>query len=98
MNKVSWHATSTPLLIAPAPCKADGISENFDGLTPKLNATNLGPFFTVTAGTVDIVGGALFGNLGVPPESGNCLDMEGSNTMGGQITSKTLTLAPAFIP
>lgn len=84
------------LLIAPAPCKADGISENFDALTPSLNATNLGPFLTVTGGSVDVVGGALFGNLCVPPESGNCVDMDGTTNAAGQITSKTLTLAPGI--
>jgi hypothetical protein len=30
------------LLIAPAACKADGISENFNAVTPALNATNIG--------------------------------------------------------
>src|SRR5262249_15598791 len=71
------------LLIAPAACKADGISENFNAVTPALNATNIGSFFTVTGGAVDIVGGALFGGLCVAPTSGNCLDMDGS-TGGGR--------------
>ena len=82
------------LLIAPAACKADGISENFNELTPALNATNIGSFFTVTGGTVDIVGGALFGSLCVAPESGNCLDMDGSTGTAGQISSAMMSLAP----
>lgn len=36
------------LLMAPAACKADGISENFSAVTPALNATNIGSFFAVT--------------------------------------------------
>jgi PEP-CTERM motif len=40
------------LLIASAACKADRIGENFNELTPALHATNIGPFFTVTVGTV----------------------------------------------
>ncbi len=82
------------LLIAPAVCKADGISENFNAVTPALNATNIGSFFTVTSGTVDIVGGALFGSLCVAPESGNCLDMDGSTGTAGQISSAMMSLAP----
>jgi hypothetical protein len=82
------------LLIAPAACKADGISENFNAVTPALNASNIGTFFTVTGGAVDIVGGALFGNLCVAPTSGNCLDMDGSTGAAGQISSAMMTLAP----
>src|SRR5260370_34622568 len=51
------------LLMAPAACKADGSSENFSAVTPALNATNIGSFFTVTGGAVDVVGGPLFGWL-----------------------------------
>jgi hypothetical protein len=82
------------LLMAPALCKADGISENFTGVTPALNASNIGTFFTVTGGAVDIVGGAVFGSLCVAPTSGNCLDMDGSTGAAGQISSAMMTLAP----
>lgn len=82
------------LLIAPAPSKADGISENFNGVTPTLNASNIGTFFTVTSGAVDVVGGGLFGYLCVAPTSGNCLDMDGSNGIAGQISSAVMSLAP----
>ena len=51
------------LLIAPAACKADGISENFNAVTPALNASNIGTFFTVTGGAGNIVGDGLFGSL-----------------------------------
>jgi len=86
-----FRAASGIMLVAamafPAACKADRIGENFNELTPALNATNIGPFFTVTGGTVDIVGGALFGSLCVAPEFGNCLDRDGSNGTAGQISS-----------
>ena len=45
------------LLMTPAACKTDGISEHFSAVTPALNATNIGSFFTVTGGAVDVVGG-----------------------------------------
>jgi hypothetical protein len=82
------------LLIWPAVSKADILTENFNELTPALDATNIGAF-TVTSGTVDVVGGALFGSLCVSPESGNCVDLDGSSTGApGQISSAILTLAP----
>jgi hypothetical protein len=75
---------AVPLLpMAPAACKGDGISENFTGVAPALNASNIGTFFPVTGGAVDIVGGAVFGSLCVAPTSGNCLDMDGSTGAAG---------------
>jgi PEP-CTERM motif-containing protein len=50
--------------------------------------------FTVTAGSVDVVGGALYGSLCVAPESGNCVDLDGTTNAAGTISSGTLTLAP----
>jgi PEP-CTERM motif len=79
------------LLIWPAVSKADTINENFNELPASLNATNLGAF-TVTSGTVDVVGGALFGFLCAAPESGHCVDLDGNNA--GQISSANLTLTP----
>src|SRR5260370_17619133 len=87
-------AAVASLLMAPAACKGDGIRENFTGVTPALNASNIGTFFTVTGGAVDIVGGAVFGSLCVAPPSGNCLDMDGSTGAAGQISSTMMTLAP----
>lgn len=73
--------------------KADTLSENFNELSTSLNATNVGAF-TVTSGSVDVIGGALFGSLCVSPESGNCVDLDGSTGIGGSISSGMLTLAP----
>jgi hypothetical protein len=77
----------------PSVSKADGISENFNELPTSLNATNIGAFH-VTSGTVDVVGGSLFGNLCASPESGNCVDLDGNNGQAGQISSAKLTLTP----
>jgi hypothetical protein len=71
---------------------ADGINENFNELTPGLSYSgNIGAFH-VTSGNVDVVGGAVYGYLCVTPESGNCVDLDGSAQ--GQISSSLLTLAP----
>jgi hypothetical protein len=91
MRTVLKVAVLSLLLISPVISKADSISENFDALTPTLNATNVGAF-TVTSGTVDVVGPGLYGNLCVAPTSGNCVDLDGSSE--GQISSANLSLAP----
>ncbi|HSY06507.1 MAG TPA: PEP-CTERM sorting domain-containing protein [Steroidobacteraceae bacterium] len=55
------------------------LDENFDELTPMLTATSVGEFSAIGGTNVDIVGGALFGSLCVAPESGNCIDLNGTN-------------------
>jgi hypothetical protein len=81
------------LFLTPLVSYADIINENFSGLTPTLNATNVGAF-TVIGGSVDVVGAGLFGNLIVAPESGNVLDLDGSTEAAGTITSANFTLTP----
>lgn len=57
------------------------LSENFDELTPELSATLVGSFSTIGGTNGDIVGnvnGNLFSTLCAAPESGNCVDMNGS--------------------
>ena len=71
MTRLRFSATGilfAALLVAfPAVSRADNVNENFDELPTLLNATNLGAF-SVTSGTVDVVGGALYGSLcGAPP-------------------------------
>ena len=44
-----------------------------------LTATSVGEFSAIGGTNVDIVGGALFGSLCVAPESGNCIDLNGTN-------------------
>lgn len=84
------------VLAAPNVSKADALSENFNELSTSLNATNLGAF-TLVSGSVDVIGGALFGSYCAAPESGNCLDLDGSvgpSAPGGSISSGMLTLTP----
>jgi PEP-CTERM motif len=82
------------LLIWPAVSKADSIHENFDSLTAALNHANPIGAFMVTSGSVDVVGDGVFGSLCVAPESGNCVDLDGSTGVAGQISSAILTLTP----
>ena len=83
------------LLLLPAISRGDTLSENFNELSPTaLNAASPVGAFSVTAGTVDLVGGALFGSLCAAPESGNCVDLDGSSGHAGQLTSAPLTFIP----
>jgi PEP-CTERM motif len=93
MSLIFKVAVLSLLLISPVISRADSISENFNELPTSLNATNLGAF-TVTGGSVDVVGGSLFGFLCVAPTSGNCVDLDGSTNAAGQISSANLTLTP----
>jgi hypothetical protein len=98
MLRSAWFASGLllicSLLLLPAVSRADILSENFDELTPALNASSPVGVFTVTAGTVDVVGGGLYGSLCAAPESGNCVDLDGSSSAAGQLTSAPLTLTP----
>jgi hypothetical protein len=72
------------------------LNENFNELTPMLTATSVGPFSAIDGTNVDIVGGGLFGGLCVAPESGNCIDMNGSggNPQGILRSNSAFTLQP----
>src|ERR1017187_3600408 len=86
------------LLVIAAPAQVI-LQENFDELTPQLTVTSAGTFFNTINGTnVDIVGGDIFGYLCVPPESGNCLDLDGSDGLSqGDLVSTTFTLNPGIL-
>jgi len=74
-------------------------SENFDELTPQLGVTSAGLFHAINGTNVDIVGAANgFGVLCAAPESGNCLDLDGTNgNSTGQLQSVTaITLSPGI--
>jgi len=74
------------------------LSENFDELTPQLTATSVGAFSTIGGTNVDIVGGGVFGYLCVAPESGNCIDMNGSGgNPQGQLQSNTSFAAGSYL-
>lgn len=73
------------------------LSENFNELTPQLTAFSAGPFHTMNGTNIDIVGGSLFGNLCISPESGHCIDMGGSfgnNAVGVFQSNHAFTLVP----
>ena len=69
------------------------LNENFNELTPQLTATAVGAFSTIGGTNVDIVGGGLFGNLCAAPESGNCVDMDGSNGLSQGILQTTVPIS-----
>jgi len=72
------------------------LDENFDELSPTLSATSVGAFSAISGTNVDIVGGTLFGGLCVTPESGNCVDLDGSggSSQGILQTNTPIMLAP----
>jgi hypothetical protein len=59
------------------------LNENFDELTPQLDATSAGAFSAIDGTNVNIVGPGLFPGLCAAPESGTCVDLEGSGGAGG---------------
>ena len=64
------------------------LSENFDELQEQLSVMSAGAFSTINGTNVDIVGPNLFPGLCAPPESGNCVDMDGSGgNSQGQLQS-----------
>lgn len=72
------------------------LSENFNELTPQLGVTSAGAFQTINGTNVDIVGGSLFGYLCVSPESGSCIDLDGTggNPQGVLQSTSAITLLP----
>jgi hypothetical protein len=83
-------------LPAPHLAQTTLLNENFDALTPQLAVTSAGAFSAVGGTNVDIVGGGLFGYLCVTPESGNCIDLDGSggNSQGILRSNTAFTLQP----
>lgn len=73
------------------------LSENFDELTQQLDVTSAGAFSTINNTNVDIVGSS-FG-LCNGPESGNCIDMNGSNGNNpqGQLQSNMVFAAGSYL-
>jgi hypothetical protein len=74
--------TFTVCVLSATALHADTIvfSENFDAATDTIGAVTAGQFSAIGGTNVDIVGaGNGFGALCAAPESGNCVDMAGSN-------------------
>ncbi|GGA59807.1 hypothetical protein GCM10011507_09150 [Edaphobacter acidisoli] len=86
------------LLLMTGVLHADTVfSENFNEVTPGLGVATAGAFQAIDGTNVDVVGGALFGNLCSGPESGNCVDMGGTggkNPSGNIDLMTALNLAP----
>jgi len=73
------------------------LNENFDELGTAFSAMSVGAFHTLDGTNVDIVGPSDgFGPLCAAPESGNCVDMDGTggNPQGMLQTVNTITLVP----
>jgi hypothetical protein len=60
------------------------LNENFNAVGQGLNATNIGPNFTVTNGAVDVIGTGFFDFY---PGNGNYVDLDGSMLLLGTIGS-----------
>ncbi len=78
---LSVHAANAGLLL----------SETFNGVAQNLNATAIGSNFTVTAGTVDVIGAG--GQFDFYPGNGNYVDLDGSTFQLGTIGSNPATFA-----
>lgn len=63
-------------------------------MTPQLGVTSAGAFSAIDGTNVDIVGGSLFGSLCAAPESGNCIDLDGTggNSQGNLETNSAIVL------
>jgi PEP-CTERM motif len=97
VGRLSLMVVVSLLCLAPAVLEANTLlSENFNELTPALAVTSAGAFDAIDGTNVDIVGGSLFGYLCVSPESGNCIDMDGSggNPQGVLQSKSAFTLTP----
>jgi len=97
MRRFLWLAVTVAAMCGFA-AGATLLNENFDELTPMLTATSVGAFSAIDGTNVDIVGGALFGSLCVAPESGNCIDLDGTggNPQGILQTNTPITLSPGM--
>ncbi|MGA8540028.1 MAG: choice-of-anchor D domain-containing protein [Terriglobales bacterium] len=86
------------LMVIAAPAQTVILQENFDELTPTLSVTSAGVFTAVNGTNVDIVGAANgYANLCASPESGNCLDLDGSGGNSvGDIQSSPIALFPGI--
>ena len=75
------------------------LSENFDALTPALAVTSVGTFSAINGTNVDVVNnGSGFGPLCAGPESGNCVDLAGSNgNPNGILQSNTQFAAGQYL-
>jgi len=95
---VPLYLTASALCAGAASMQAATIlSENFDELSTGLGVTSAGAFSAIAGTNVDIVGPSnSFGALCASPESGNCVDMDGTggDSQGILQTTNLITLNP----
>ncbi|MGH9582635.1 MAG: hypothetical protein ACRD4O_06850 [Bryobacteraceae bacterium] len=84
------------LLLSVPSQSATLLSENFNELTQALAATSAGAFSAINGTNVDILGGSIFSSLCAAPESGNCIDLDGTggNSQGVLSTISPINLMP----
>ena len=83
-------AVGAAAIVSAAPANAAVfLSENFNGVSQGTNVSSIGSNFTVTSGTVDVIGTGFFDFY---PGNGNYVDLDGSTLQLGTISSS----APAF--
>ena len=94
LKGLSLACVGVLLGIAPMAHATIIVTEDFSTVLP--GTYNLGQAvgtaFTVTAGSVDVVGGAFFGGLCVGGETAPCVDLSGNNA--GTIATSSLALGP----
>lgn len=74
------------------------LNENFNGLTNGFSLTSAGVFSTINGTNVDILGQNNFPSFCAPPESGGCIDMDGTNgNSQGQLRSNMLFPAGRYL-
>ncbi len=87
----------TVLMVVAASAQTVILQENFDELPQATAVTSAGAFTAINGTNVDIVGPTNFPGLCVAPESGNCLDLDGSGgDSQGDIESGLITLNPGI--
>jgi hypothetical protein len=103
MKRFALFLVAIALCLVAVPMHAGTIvllSENFDELAPGPAVTSAGAFHTIDGTNVDIVGslnGSFYGYLCAAPESGNCIDLDGSdgyNPQGVLQSNTEFLLAP----
>jgi hypothetical protein len=74
------------------------LSENFDELSTSLRITSVGAFSAIDGTNVDVVGPTLLNGLCAAPESGNCVDLNGTgkNAQGILQAHTPITLTPGM--
>lgn len=69
-------------------------SDNFDSYSAGTNATAFGGNWTVSNGTVDVIGNGFFDFY---PGNGLYIDLDGSSNNAGDFTSQSLSLSGSYV-